>query len=538
MATWRRGNDRHSRYWEDPEDSGELHEEASKDFDRILYSTAFRRLGGVTQVVASNELGLFHNRLTHTLKTTQVGSRITNHLRWTYLMSPRLKADEKKRWAELVDASGGLESRIVRAACMAHDLGHPPFGHIGEDELQIVTSNRYNATNRRRSDGEVGRHPGVPQGYGLDDSFEGNAQSLRIVTKLAFREPYKDDERICPALNLTKGTLTALMKYPWSCKTRPTTVPSYKHLKKWNYYDCEGKIAQWALDDKPYPDGRTAPPLDGKTATMEFRTLEAQVMDWADDISYAVHDVEDFFRAGVIPLDDLADSEVKWSDFFEYAWGKERGVAKKLGPHRKSEIKALLEPVRQDLFPKTPYVGSRSDRENLHKFASSLIKNATGGTRLHESGTIAIDLEQRAVIEILKQLTWYYVIDRPSLESVQRGQRYVIRSLFRDLIGWVEETWDGPRLAQKRRSAQTSPSKHEVPGSIKLRQLPARLVDYLDIAFSEDEATGCLTYEEPARISRAVVDYIVSLTEAQALELCHRLTGRSARSMMDGWVYG
>lgn len=137
-------------------------------------------------------------------------------------------------------------------------------------------------------------------------------------------------------------------------------------------------------------------------------------------------------------------------------------------------------------------------------------------------------MEQRAVIEILKQLTWYFVIDRPSLESVQRGQRYVIRSLYRDLISWVEEKWDGPRSTAGIGSGDV----------VRRRQLPARLLDYLDVAFSEDPATGCTTYGEDAKIARSVVDYIVSLTEAQALELCHKLTGRSVRSVMDGWVYG
>lgn len=535
MANWTRGTSRQSRYWPDEDASDNLQIESSKDIDRILYSTAFRRLGGVTQVVVSSELGLFHNRLTHTLKTAQVGSRIANHLVRKYTLSDKLTKEQRDEWIDSIRHNGGLEPRVVRAACMAHDLGHPPFGHIAEDELQIVTSSSPNSVKRKvtKTGSELRRHPGVPDGYGLTDSFEGNAQSLRIVTKLAFREFVEDQPETCPALNLTKATLAALMKYPWAHGTRPDEVPSADDYKKWGYYECERKIAQWVFDNRDYPLGREAPTprRDGRgrpIKRVERRTVEAQIMDWADDISYAVHDVEDFFRAGIIPLDHLAVSEVEWEAFFTYAWSKDKGVGEKFGVDRKDEIKALIEPIRQDLFPRTVYEGSRENRERLHRFASSLIKQATDGTSLLMNGVIEIEEEQFATIEILKQLTWYYVIDRPSLESVQRGQRYVIRSLFRDLIGWVEETWGGPRSA----SALQRERKQE------RRQLPARLLDYLDIAFSRDEATGGKGYGEPARISRAVVDYIVSLTESQAVELCSRLTGRSERSMLDGWVYG
>src|SRR4029078_9458444 len=94
--------------------------EFSRDYDRILYSTAFRRLGGVTQVVSASETPLFHNRLTHSLKTAQVGARSANEL---------LARGGKK---DALPRGGGIDPRVVRAACMAHDLGHPPFGHIAE----------------------------------------------------------------------------------------------------------------------------------------------------------------------------------------------------------------------------------------------------------------------------------------------------------------------------------------------------------------------------------------------------------------------
>ncbi len=104
--------------------SGRPHDYRSpgeRDSDRILYSSAFRRLGGVTQVVAVHEVQLFHNRLTHSLKVAQIGKRAGKALR-------------KRTLPEVLLQVGGLHEDIVEAACLAHDLGHPPFGHIAEKE--------------------------------------------------------------------------------------------------------------------------------------------------------------------------------------------------------------------------------------------------------------------------------------------------------------------------------------------------------------------------------------------------------------------
>ena len=123
---------------------------AQRDRDRVLYSGAFRRLGGVTQVVATSETLLVHNRLTHTLKVAQVARRLAEKI-----VSGTPEAD--------LAAAGGVDPDVVETGALAHDLGHPPFGHIAEDELQKILDERH-----------------------LVDGFEGNAQSFRIVTKSRF----------------------------------------------------------------------------------------------------------------------------------------------------------------------------------------------------------------------------------------------------------------------------------------------------------------------------------------------------------------
>src|SRR6056297_1141470 len=155
--------------------------EFQRDRDRILYSTSFRRLDGITQIVRAGESDVFHNRLTHSMKVAQVGRRLAEHC-------IEQQADSAN--------FHGLHVEVVEAACLGHDLGHPPFGHIGEETLDRILTTK----------DEVGDC--------LDpEGFEGNAQSFRIVAKLAVRFPQ------CDGLDLTRATLAALQKYPWARDT-------------------------------------------------------------------------------------------------------------------------------------------------------------------------------------------------------------------------------------------------------------------------------------------------------------------------------
>jgi dGTPase len=499
---------RHHRPYGGHSDDARL--EFSKDYDHILYSSAFRRLGGVTQVVGVNETALFHNRLTHSLKVAQVGRRLTNKL-WDKIGKDDILNGVVETYG------GGLDSRVVNAACIAHDLGHPPFGHIAEAAFQKILSGRPDTI-----DG-TSVLPRVGEGFSLDDSFEGNAQTFRIVNKLAFRESY--DGGKSAALNLTKATLAAIQKYPWPHRHRPEGVKGPAQYKKWGYYDSEDTIFRFATEDAVVP--RDVVDYNGVTRR-EFRTVEAQVMDWADDISYAIHDVEDFFRAGLIPLDTLAESDRHFVPFFEYAWNRvseifvrdNAGVSETRAA--RFRVESWLEGVRQ-LLPATPYAGTRANREDLHTFASAIIRGATDNVTLTEDGIVLPAERERAIIEIFKQLTWYYVIERPSLSSAQRGQVYLIRQLFRDLTAWVLQSHPG-RLHGRAGD----------PGD----DLPPRLSEYVRIALHPDPTVGCVDYDsDEHKIRRAVVDYIVSLTESQAVELSARLHGATSRSILESWFH-
>jgi len=442
-------------------DELDYREPAQKDRDRILFCSAFRRLAGVTQVVSAQEGHIFHNRLTHSLKVAQIARSLALKLQQT-----------DQTWLQAV---GGIDADVAETAALAHDLGHPPFGHIAETKLHELA-----------------------QSVGLTDGFEGNAQSFRIVTKLAIRK-----ENFL-GLNLTRGSLNALLKYPWLYGQH-----GERSTKKWNVYTSEQADFDFARAELP-----------GQT----HKCLEAELMDWADDIAYSIHDVEDFYRAGLIPLDRLVGSlrhnakgqvEVipgsETERFLEAVfkrWKHENIQSEFHNSHSQETLSACFLGIMSQLASlQAPFDGSHQLKAYLRNFTSLRVSRYINAVQLcdpdaNQGKVIQIEAEALHEVKMLKELTWHYVMRSPALTAQKYGQNLMIETLFRIFHDAAQSA---------------NPQDWDVFPFGSREQLEAS--------------------DSPQARSRIVVDLIASMTEAQAIQMYQRLTGTSQSSMLLPIVY-
>jgi len=387
----------------------------ARDRGRLLHSSALRRLAAKTQVLSPTAgLDFARNRLTHSLEVAQVGREI--------------------------GASLGLDPDLVDTACLAHDLGHPPFGHNGEKALNDWA---------------------LPFG-----GFEGNAQTLRILTRI---EPKVfDDSGRSFGLNLTRASLDASCKYPW---TQSTGVPEPGGRTKFGVYESDIPIFDWV-----------------RTGAEDRRLcIEAQVMDLSDDIGYSVHDFEDAIVSGYIDVralssrvdhDELVDSMVEWigGEFphdellaaFDRLDGLTSWIEKWEGSPREM---GALKNLTSTLIGR--FAGSATAATREHATASSLVRFGAD---------VVVPAETLAEIAVLKGIVATNVMSHESRRPIYSRQREVIQELCAILAA--------------------SDAEHLEPGFA---------ADYRE-ATSDDEAM------------RAVIDQVASLTDQSALAWHERLT--------------
>ncbi|CAB4806765.1 unannotated protein [freshwater metagenome] len=338
--------------------------EFARDRARIIHSFALRRLAAKTQVAVPWATDFPRTRLSHSLECAQVGREL--------------------------GAALGADPDLMEGACLAHDLGHPPFGHNGEEVLNLLADSC--------------------------GGFEGNAQSLRLLIRLEAKTVLPSGKSI--GLNLTRSSLDAATKYPW---------PRAINARKFGVYEDDLEIFNW------YRSGVES----GKTS------MEAQIMDWSDDIAYSVHDLEDSLVSGQIKLDQLTND---LPQLFKVA--QDSYLADITEPEM---AKALSELQKLSCWPKY-YDGTHRSLARLKDLASQLIgrfaqaaETATqekygDGDLTRYNANLIVPREQRVEVAVLKSMAGHYVINAAASQKRYAEQQQLLAELVEAILASAPTT--------------------------------------------------------------------------------------------------
>ena len=332
--------------------------EFMRDRARVIHSAALRRLAAKTQVAVPWENDFQRTRLAHSLECAQIGRELGESL--------------------------GADPDLLDTACLSHDMGHPPFGHNGEEALAEVAE---------------------PCG-----GFEGNAQSFRLLTRIEAKTV--DGAGKSMGLNLTRASLDAATKYPW---------PRSENPRKFGVYDDDQEIFQWVRSGAPA--GR--------------KCIEAQIMDWSDDCAYSVHDLEDAIFAGQVKVKNFDnDFDILYSEMVNN-YGSDA---------TKEEATLALTRLQQLTCWPVNFDGSHRSLARLKDSTSQLIgrfvlaaeletrKVHGNGPLTRYSANLEIPREQKVEVDFLKSIAGHYLISAAASQERYAKQKIVIHELVEMLF--------------------------------------------------------------------------------------------------------
>lgn len=383
------------------------------DRDRILHSPALRRLQGKTQVFYSSlggEYDFYRTRLTHSLEVAQIGRSICDWL---------------AKNSDLLPSGGAIDSELVEAACLAHDLGHPPFGHTGERALHHLM-----------------------QPYG---GFEGNAQTMRLLTVTLFSESKG-------GMNPTRAFLDAVCKYKTLRSDAPQADNHY-------LYDEQAPYVAFLLGGGDFP--AELPP--GKERD-HARSIECQIMDWADDTAYSINDLSDAMQCGFITVAGLE------------SWASLQSLAPEDSGHIEFLIRAIREEKVESRLGRSigEHISACSLRTRSH-FLSPLTQRYQYELVVDEAVRRKAALHQRIAREL--------VFDSTPLQQLDFKARHILERLFEAL----------------RERYIERPSRH------RLHLLPPKVEEAIEKVDTEQGR------------ARLVCDHLANMTEAFAIRSFRRL---------------
>ncbi|HAL73307.1 MAG TPA: deoxyguanosinetriphosphate triphosphohydrolase [Verrucomicrobiales bacterium] len=390
------------------------------DRDRIIHSSAFRRLQNKTQVFLSGEYDFYRTRLTHSIEVAQIGRSICAYL---------------AQQSEMLDDGCFIDPDLVECACLSHDLGHPPFGHTGERTLHRLM-----------------------RPYG---GFEGNAQTLRILTETLFNEGRE-------GMNPSRAVLDGVLKY----KTLQAEVEGAPNHYLYNNQEV---WLDFTMGHQAFPTELTP----GKVRN-QFRSIECQLMDWADDTAYSLNDIADGIHAGFITVSKLE----RWAE------GRE------LNERDDIHIKKLCAAIREGRV-------ERKLNSAIGRYirAVTLVPNSTflsAMTRRHQF-RLEIDPDMQAESRLNKKIALDLVFKSPQLQQLDYKADFILTRLFEVLRDrYIEQ--------------EKSSTLHLMPATLEA-----------EIEKAPDAGTR----------ARLVCDWVASMTDSFAFRTYRRLFDADFGSITD-----
>lgn len=380
--------------------------EFARDRARVLHSAAFRRLSAKTQVLSPSSKAFARTRLTHSLEVAQVGRELATAL--------------------------GVDPDLVDMACLAHDLGHPPFGHNGESALNFWAA-------------DIG-------------GFEGNAQTFRILTKLETK--IFDDQGNSRGLNLTRASLDAATKYPWQLHE----ASEYGNQVKFGVYSDDLDVFFWMRS--------IAPP--------GAKCVEAQIMDFADDVAYSVHDFEDAIVEGLLDPAMISDPMAKEALLEEV--GKWSG-----GMLAKVQLEEAFEALQANENWLSSFDGSAISLAKLKNLTSDLIgsfvsrtieavlENASRSSITRYRAGVIVPSKVRSEIAVLKGLVASQIMTLDERQPYYEQQRELLIELADHLYSSSGANLDGLSKARWDLAADDQARKRVVVDAVASLTDPAAI---------------------------------------------------------------
>ncbi len=375
------------------EDSGQEYRSAYQvDRDRVIHTPAFRGLQSKTQVFWSGEYDFYRTRLTHSLEVAQIGRSICH---WLKHSSPILSEDYY------------IDSDLVEACCLAHDLGHPPFGHAGERSLNHLMES--------------------------SGGFEGNAQTLRLLTERIFSVSKK-------GMNPTRAFVDGVLKYKtlWSELVSLHDKAPHNHF----IYDAQEKYLDWVLGGRDFPVEYT--PGDARDA---FRSIELQIMDWSDDTAYSLNDIADSVKAGFITVERVE----KWAESNGYNF------------HEEPALKDLLQAIRKG---NVDVMMSKKIGRFIHASSLKEAQNFMSAVSNRYKYDLVQDPACVAELCIYKKLAYEVVFSSPALNQLE----YKGDLLLREIWNVLEKRYIAQEGADFNLLAEDAATEIETIGSLQEKQ--------------------------------------------------------------------